>query len=397
MIKILLITHSANITGGAEDDFHRIILSLSRSHQNELTVLCPDGHRFKEYSELSNYSYKYKSGWFPVVKEKIYGYLKYILIGIIQSVQIYRILSGKKYDIAVFNVSVLLIPLIIVKLKKIPSIVFIRETITPLKLRKFYYKIISKLGNHFIGVSKYNSIDFSQLTKNNSVSTLYSSIEDISEHVKDDDNLFCRLIQHDAYTELTNPDNFRILLNGNICKRKNQLFALSVMDYLVNYLKYLDIKLFLAGDSNGELTYTDLLNKFIKDKKLSNYVFILGSMKKSSIYKLYEYTDIMLITSLSEGMPLVLVESFAYKKPLISTNVGGVKEIIENSVNGIMLNEFDKNELANSILKLKNNVEFYNKISSNCYHTYQVSFNLEDNMNNLKNNINNIIHQNNKQ
>lgn len=389
--KILLITHSANITGGAEDDFQRIISSLSSNPNNIITILCPLGQRYSIYSKYAAETFDYKIGWFPVVKDKIRNYIRYFAVGLIQILQIMKIISGRKYDIAIFNVSVLFLPIFYIKLRKVKSIVFIRETLTPLSLRRYYYKLLSRIGDHFVGVSKFNIQDFEALTDNKNTTLLYSSIEKIEDHKKDNDQELENNINSQIYSDLKNSLYFKILFNGNICNRKNQLFALETLDYMVNSLNIRDIKMFFTGDYESDQMYYDKIKKLIAEKDLSNYAFFLGAVKKSTIYKLYESIDLSLILSFSEGMPLVLVESFAYKKPLISTNVGGICEVIDNNVNGYLLDNYDSLELSNKILKLKNDKTLYNKISTNCYNTFLEKFDLESNMNVLNSLIENLI------
>ena len=388
--NILFITHSANITGGAEDDFQRIIAYFSEKQNYNVHVLTPTGDRYDLYSEYSEKIGIYKQGWFPVMTSSIYGYLKYIIIGIYQMWEMKKFIVKTRYDYTVINVSVLFFPILLIKLLKIKSVVFIRETISSDKIRKIYYKFFKKLANYFIGVSNFNSDDFRKFTGLNNTMVLYSSIEVKSNRVVIDDDGFINSFKNEVTKELNNEDNFKLLLNGNVCERKNQLLALKALNILINELKQKNYKLYLAGDIIADKNYLNTLQNYIESNKLDNYCCFLGSQPKSVIYKLYEKIDLTLITSLSEGLPLVLVESFCYKKPVISTNVGGIAEVINNGKNGYLINGFSEIDIAEKIIELKNDKLLYEKLSDNCFITFKKLFNLESNLLKLEKLLNSL-------
>ena len=261
---------------------------------------------------------------------------------------------------------------------------FIRETISSNRIRKIYYKLIKNLAKYFIGVSKYNTIDFQNQTGNKNTMTLYSSIENKTEHEIINDDLFNKKFNKNIVSELNNPDNFKLIINGNICELKNQMLALNIMNYLINIKCINNIKLFLVGDISYNLNYYNILRRYININNIENYCYFLNSQPKPIIYKLYEKMDLSIITSRSEGLPLVLVESFCYKIPVISTNVGGIKEIINDGENGFLINGLDADKFAEIVIKLKNDKLLYSKLSEKCYISYKEFFNLEANLNKLE-------------
>jgi len=62
--------------------------------------------------------------------------------------------------------------------------------------------------------------------------------------------------------------------------------------------------------------------------------------------------DVLVLPSLSEGLPMVLLEAQATGKPVIATNVGGVSDVIKNEENGLIINPHDIKSIEKSILKL---------------------------------------------
>ncbi|MFW9950614.1 MAG: glycosyltransferase [Candidatus Thorarchaeota archaeon] len=86
---------------------------------------------------------------------------------------------------------------------------------------------------------------------------------------------------------------------------------------------------------------------------------------KQNIFDYINCFDIFVISSLHEGVPMVALEAMALKKPLVSTNVGGMPEIIENNVSGILVNLGDVSELADACLRIMNNLELKSFIRNN--------------------------------
>jgi len=93
--------------------------------------------------------------------------------------------------------------------------------------------------------------------------------------------------------------------------------------------KTFDATLVMAGD--GEL-FSDC-SKYIDKHNLD--VKLLGWI--ADVNELLSASDLLLMTSLNEGMPVVIVEAAMHKVPTISTNVGGVNEFIKDVETGFMM------------------------------------------------------------
>jgi len=77
-------------------------------------------------------------------------------------------------------------------------------------------------------------------------------------------------------------------------------------------------------------------------------VHYLMNLSQNEMPLYYNAADCLLLTSLYEGSPNVIKEAMACNCPIVSTNVGDVKEIISN-VNGCYLTTFDENDVASKI------------------------------------------------
>ena len=112
------------------------------------------------------------------------------------------------------------------------------------------------------------------------------------------------------------------------------------------------------------------LKRKVREEKLDNYFAFVGNIKRTE--KIYAMSDLTVNTSIKEGLALTSYESLAMGVPVVSSNVGGQKELITEDVGVIVpciQNEteiFDYNyseeEILNyvvAIQKVINNLKFY--------------------------------------
>ena len=65
--------------------------------------------------------------------------------------------------------------------------------------------------------------------------------------------------------------------------------------------------------------------------------------------------DAYILPSYNEGLPISILEAMSYSLPIISTNVGGIPEILKNGENGFIMSPGDKDAMYRAILELMNN------------------------------------------
>lgn len=107
-------------------------------------------------------------------------------------------------------------------------------------------------------------------------------------------------------------------------------------------------RLIIAGDGPHK---KDLI-KLVNENKLSGYIRLLGHRK--DIPRIMASSDLFVLPSEKEAFGLVLLEAMTAKLPIIASDVGGIPEIIENEVNGVLINPSDHHKLAEKILDLFN-------------------------------------------
>jgi glycosyltransferase involved in cell wall biosynthesis len=104
----------------------------------------------------------------------------------------------------------------------------------------------------------------------------------------------------------------------------------------------------MAGD--GELRPS--IEERIRRHAIGRHVTLLGWQKEDEMPEIYRNLDIVVLTSLWEGLPCVFSEAMACELPIVATNVDGAREAIVDGENGYLHEPRDVEGLANSVLKL---------------------------------------------
>ena len=156
-------------------------------------------------------------------------------------------------------------------------------------------------------------------------------------------------------------NSIRLVSVGTLNKRKNQLFQIEISKELARM--GIDFNLNIIGDGPD---FFELKQHIIK-YNLQEKVVLVG--KTNHVEKYLEESDIFLHTALYEPFGLVLIEAMASGLPIITFNGGGNGEIIENGVNGFLMNKLDEKMFSTKIIELFGNLEEYNRISENAYNS----------------------------
>jgi len=100
----------------------------------------------------------------------------------------------------------------------------------------------------------------------------------------------------------------------------------------------------------GDGPLYDKLKKLAHELSIEKKVYFLGFRK--DIAELISMFDVFVLSSISEGMSLTLLEAMAAKKSIVATNVGGNPEVVQNNVTGFIVPPQQPQEMAKAINKL---------------------------------------------
>lgn len=177
-----------------------------------------------------------------------------------------------------------------------------------------------------------------------------------------------------------NNNSKNITLLGRLNERKGTYDLIDVIEKLKAELKKDEYKFILAGD--GDL---DKLKKVINEKKIEDIVEILGWIDTKKRDEVLKNTLIYVLPSYNEGMPMSVLEAMSYGIPTISTYVGGIPKIIDNDINGLLIEPGDKEALYKNIKYLIENNKKRSEISKKAYLTINKKFSIDSNVKKLEN------------
>ncbi|KZX17379.1 putative teichuronic acid biosynthesis glycosyltransferase TuaC [Methanobrevibacter cuticularis] len=143
-----------------------------------------------------------------------------------------------------------------------------------------------------------------------------------------------------------------ILFVGNIIKRKNVVTLLKAKQLMKE-----NCTLVVVG--GGPLL--NKLKKRVCDEKIANVIF---TGPRNDIENIIPSADLLILPSYSESFGLVLIEALACGKPVIGSNVGGIKEIITKDV-GLLIDPKNPKDLANAIDLILSDDELRSKFKLN--------------------------------
>ena len=149
------------------------------------------------------------------------------------------------------------------------------------------------------------------------------------------------------YTERKYKDSGSIIFINvaRFMKQKNQELLIDAFAEVTK--EFNNVKLFLVGD--GELKQN--IEYRIKKYNIDDKVVLVGNVSNVNYY--LSNADIFVLSSDYEGLPLSILEAMASGLPIISTNVGGVGDIVTN--NGILVSAKDKVGLVKAMKELASN------------------------------------------
>ncbi len=338
--------------GGGENHLENLYFELQTNHTEiNQYILCAKGGKFHQRLKKKNYNY------IPALLS-IKIDLRFVL-------KIARICSSKKINlIHIHDPTALTLCVISDRIfRNLPPFVFSKKTVFPIKNRKstlfkYNYKKIKKI------------ICISKATKKISS----ESIEDKSKLVTIYDGI--RFDDKTDITPYTLREKLKIKENvtiighiGNHIRAKNLDTYVEVINEIINIRKLKNFHFIQIG------TFTDrtkMYLKKIKEYNLENYVTFTGFLDNASAF--LPQFDIFLLTSQSEGLGMVINEAFYFKVPVVSTNVGGIPEIIKDNENGLLANLADHKKLADHLITLKGDEKLKNIFIKKSYEQLMKDF-----------------------
>jgi len=114
--------------------------------------------------------------------------------------------------------------------------------------------------------------------------------------------------------------------------------------------KGVDFECTIVGDGQER----DELQTQVKTLGLTEYINLPGWVENEKLPEIYHNHTVFVLPSSSEGVPVVIMEAMASGLPIVATGVGGVPEIVEQGVNGALVEPHQPAMIADAVMNLSN-------------------------------------------
>ncbi len=235
--------------------------------------------------------------------------------------------------------------IIVAKILKFPIVV--RSNASPTgylnsKFKKYFFKFFFQLAD----VVLVNSTEFkSKIDRilNIKSKLIYNSILNKS--------LLKKLSNKKISNLNISKKTYKLIMIGRLVDQKDHLTTLKALNLLKKKINF-----FLLIIGKGDLK--NKLQEYCKNNEINNQVKFLGF--KNNIYPYLKWCDALILSSIYEGSPNVIIEAISMNRTVISSNCPtGPKEILNNGKSGFLFKTSDYKDLANQIYK-----SYFNKIDS---------------------------------
>lgn len=169
----------------------------------------------------------------------------------------------------------------------------------------------------------------------------------------------------------------KILFVGRLSNEKGLNVLLDSLAILKS--ENLDFMLTILGDGPSR----EKLEQQTKELKLNDYVIFKGFVDQSTIREDLNNSDLFILPSFAEGIPVSLMEAMAIGVPVITTYVGGISELVIDNKTGLLCYPSDPSGLADSIRKYLNDQERIESIVKHARQHIETEFDIDNQIDKL--------------
>lgn len=171
----------------------------------------------------------------------------------------------------------------------------------------------------------------------------------------------------------------RLSVIATIDRNKSQLTAIKALEILLKS-SFFKFQLNLFGKITDKEYYKELIS-YIEVNSLTHYVYFYGEFAMQQA--MYGQTDVLLITSLDETFSLTALEALISSIPIVASNVGGIPEVIENNISGLLFEAGNFKELSEHIFHLLIDESLRSRLIESGYKQASEKFNIDSAVNKI--------------
>ncbi|HEY0071695.1 MAG TPA: glycosyltransferase [Chloroflexia bacterium] len=155
-----------------------------------------------------------------------------------------------------------------------------------------------------------------------------------------------------------------------------RLFSQKTQEYLIKAAPIVmasipEVRFALVGTGPREAEIASLIH----EEGLDDQVFLAG--RRDDVPELLAAADLFALSSIHEGLPVALLETLAAGCPVVSTDVGGVSEIVRHNVTGLLVPPADPEALAAAIIEMLSDPERARSLASNGQELVQREYSMQ--------------------
>jgi len=176
----------------------------------------------------------------------------------------------------------------------------------------------------------------------------------------------------DDIAKLRSDPRFRGYVIGTICRLSPEKGVSVLINAVANVVATgRDVSLVILGDGDKR----EELERLARSRKVSNRVLFAGYVHQARYY--LKVLDLFVLSSLTEGLPVTLLEAMQAGVPIVATHVGGVPEALDGSRCGVLVNPEDEGELAEAIIKQHDSPSLGKKLAAAAKERVKTKFSSE--------------------
>jgi len=188
------------------------------------------------------------------------------------------------------------------------------------------------------------------------------------------------LITRQYHSDSTNSEKVGVCV-ASLTKKKNHGNLIKALKHIPDNFRY---KIYLVGD--GPCRYD--IEKQLDELCLRDKVIISGLTDDMQYY--YSMADFFILISWTEGLSNALLEAFSYGLPCIVSDIPGNRRIVQNGINGLLVDPSNQIEIAKSLTLLISNGKICDNLSEAANNTIQ-EFSITNTTNKYLRLYNNLI------
>lgn len=254
-------------------------------------------------------------------------------------------------------------------LRQKPAIAVTRQVMFPIKPNRLSRKKYSASGVRYIAISAAVSDELRKAGVNESNITLIPIGIDIKQIDSVDKS------GKDAIREKFGiaPEDFVAGTVGTLIECKGQRFLLEAIPILRRHIP--EIKCMIVGD--GPLMKS--LRSLAANLDITNQVIFTGFIPDAN--EMINAMDLFVLPSLSEGFSYAALEAMALEKPAVVSNVGGLKDLVRNGENGVLVPAGEPQQIAETVIKLYDNRPYAEQLARKGAHNARTLFTVDNMVN----------------